>query len=530
MSGGSEEEAATADGEERIQDHAGTELETEPEPAVEPEAQTETEPEAEPEPEPETEPEPEPDTEPESEPEAAPEPGEAETEWVRRLSADEGLHFSEATVTRPVDFENTNPPPHPAACVAFDGGTEGCALAVVVDELPGFDATWLSFGIGRAKAKEGTLFGSAADGTCGVMQHAATESRRRAGSAGFGRRVDRQDGQLGLAIRAGSRLALHLSQRSEDGTRTAHFFVDGQECAVFVDIQDGGGDWVAGVTLPRGAAVSLQKVIQVDDDGFAEMMDGLAMAALSEDAEQAEADAKPDAPAPKPAPEAIQAAAWAPELSHQGLVFDEERGASRPAYSGLYPAACVPVPRGRKKKAARGFVLAILVEALPKPQRSEELQASLRKLWAKRKGLEEQKQPCKEVNTEIGELLATIHEHFSFGIGRAKNKEGEKYGMRMSISNTFGSYSAEGTCGVRQDNNDLSRFAATKGFGIRVGSVDGALEPVIQEGSRLALFLSGRGGDGTRTARFFVDGEECAEFVDIKDDGGASDWIAGKMP
>ena len=39
---------------------------------------------------------------------------------------------------------------------------------------------------------------------------------------------------------------------------------------------------------------------------------------------------------------------------------------------------------------------------------------------------------------------------------------------------------------------------------------------------RLALNLSARGVDGTRTARFFRDGLEVAVFVDIKDDGSDS--------
>ena len=47
------------------------------------------------------------------------------------------------------------------------------------------------------------------------------------------------------------------------------------------------------------------------------------------------------------------------------------------------------------------------------------------------------------------------------------------------------------------------------------------------EGSRLALHLSPRGAEGTRTARFFVDKEEVAVFAGIEDDGGSSDWVAG---
>ena len=55
------------------------------------------------------------------------------------------------------------------------------------------------------------------------------------------------------------RLALHLSGRSEDGTRTARFCMNGALLAVFVGIEDDGGssDWVAGFTLTPNARVRL---------------------------------------------------------------------------------------------------------------------------------------------------------------------------------------------------------------------------------------------------------------------------------
>ena len=89
-----------------------------------------------------------------------------------------------------------------------------------------------------------------------------------------------------------------------------------------------------------------------------------------------------------------------------------------------------------------------------------------------------------------------------------------------------------------EDESD--RGAATKGFGwrlrpaavgrarVRQGhSHDRKLGRPIVQGSRLALHLSPRGAEGRRTARFFVDKEEVAVFVDIEDDGGDSDWVAG---
>ena len=98
-----------------------------------------------------------------------------------------------------------------------------------------------------------------AGGTCGLWQYTSVESSRFAATMGFGRRADRDDTKLGPPIVQGSRLALHLSPRGAEGRRTARFFVDQKEVAVFVDIEDDGGDsdWVAGVTLSDNASVRL---------------------------------------------------------------------------------------------------------------------------------------------------------------------------------------------------------------------------------------------------------------------------------
>eukprot|EP01043_Picozoa_sp_COSAG02_P046809 COSAG02_NODE_4418_length_5382_cov_23.288283_3_plen_695_part_00 len=67
--------------------------------------------------------------------------------------------------------------------------------------------------------------------------------------------------------------------------------------------------------------------------------------------------------------------------------------------------------------------------------------------------------------------------------------------------------------------------ASAAGAGrFQVAGGNGMLEGGIM---RLALNLSARGVDGTRTARFFRDGLEVAVFVDIKDDGSDSEWLAG---
>ena len=139
------------------------------------------------------------------------------------------------------------------------GGAEGVALAAVVEALPKVYGQWFSFGVGRAMPKERKTFGGTANGTCGLRQDPEDESVRRAVAWGFGRRADRDDEKLGRPIVQGSRLALHLSPRGAEGRRTARFFVDKEEVAVFVDIEDDGGDsdWVAGVTLSKKASVRL---------------------------------------------------------------------------------------------------------------------------------------------------------------------------------------------------------------------------------------------------------------------------------
>ena len=112
---------------------------------------------------------------------------------------------------------------------------------------------------------EGVTVGWGANGTCGLGQIADVVSMRSAATTGFGRRADRDDDKLGRPIVQGSRLALHLSPRGAEGRRTARFFVDKEEVAVFAGIEDDGesSDWVAGVTLSFGALVRL---VPVTDD------------------------------------------------------------------------------------------------------------------------------------------------------------------------------------------------------------------------------------------------------------------------
>ena len=56
-------------------------------------------------------------------------------------------------------------------------------------------------------------------------------------------RSDRDDSELFEFIRSGCLLSLHLSgrSRSANGSRTARFYVDDVECAVFTNIPHDGG-------------------------------------------------------------------------------------------------------------------------------------------------------------------------------------------------------------------------------------------------------------------------------------------------
>jgi len=134
---------------------------------------------------------------------------------------------------------------------------------VVVEALPK-DGGWFSFGAGRVKKKDGDEFGTA-EGTCGMHQN-TDHGMRYVSATGFGQRVipagsDKlmRSSHLTAVIGEGSRLALHLSPRGAEGRRTLRFFAGGSEAAVFVDIEDDGGDsdWVAGVTLSADASVRL---------------------------------------------------------------------------------------------------------------------------------------------------------------------------------------------------------------------------------------------------------------------------------
>ena len=76
----------------------------------------------------------------------------------------------------------------------------GFALAALVEAMPGSSGDVISFGVGRAMAKEGNTFGGYGR-TCGLLQSSGLESRRHARTNGFGWRADREDEELGRPIR-----------------------------------------------------------------------------------------------------------------------------------------------------------------------------------------------------------------------------------------------------------------------------------------------------------------------------------------
>ena len=156
--------------------------------------------------------------------------------------------------------------------------------------------------------------------------------------------------ELEPEIRQGSRLALNLSGRELDGTRTARFFVDGAECAVFAGIEDDGGDsdWVAGVTLSSGARVKI-------------------VPALGPEVESWPKPPKPEAARPLPGRQLAEALpqakaeSWARHLSFDGLRWSEGGvTVTREEWAGEAPAACVAVERGE----AGSFALTVYIKEM----------------------------------------------------------------------------------------------------------------------------------------------------------------------
>ena len=178
--------------------------------------------------------------------------------WARHLSH-ERLAFGDGGAVCEQVGHN-----FPVACVPVrrdEGGP--FTLAVVVEALPpagGPYSAYFSFGVGRAIAKERSMFG-VDDGTCGLQQNVRDEADRCAATRNFGRRTDSASNRLASPIREGSLLALQLSGRSvTTGRRTARFLLDGVGCAEFQEVEelgDGSADWVAGVRLSSGARVRI---------------------------------------------------------------------------------------------------------------------------------------------------------------------------------------------------------------------------------------------------------------------------------
>jgi len=142
----------------------------------------------------------------------------------------------------------------------------GFALAIEINDMPQLFGSDFSFGVGRSIRKH-EWFGLS-EHSCGLFQNndPGRESDRCTDAVEFGRREDNPDGswsgarRLRAEIHEGCRLALQLSARDADGNRRAHFFVNREEVAVFGGILDSPGeegDWVAGMTLPPCARVTI---------------------------------------------------------------------------------------------------------------------------------------------------------------------------------------------------------------------------------------------------------------------------------
>ena len=180
--------------------------------------------------------------------------------WARHLSHEQLVFGDGGVVCEQVGHN------FPVACVPVRRDESGSfTLAVVVEALPpasGAYSAYFSFGVGRAIAKERSMFG-VDDGTCGLQQNVRDEADRCAASRGFGRRADSASDRLASPIREGSLLALQLSGRSvTTGLRTARFLLDGVGCAEFQEVEehdDGSApaNWVAGVRLSSGARVRI---------------------------------------------------------------------------------------------------------------------------------------------------------------------------------------------------------------------------------------------------------------------------------
>eukprot|EP01045_Picozoa_sp_COSAG04_P010732 COSAG04_NODE_664_length_11441_cov_5.400458_8_plen_516_part_00 len=211
-------------------------------------------------------------------------------------------------------------------------------------------------------------------------------------------------------------------------------------------------------------------------------------------------------PEPEPEPEPDGTTVWARPLSSNLLTFSDGNATAfftpppKTWRGGPWgPAALVAVPRG----LTTGFSVAVVVEAMHEPQ-----------------------PPDSFGHPSLAQGF------FSFGVGSAMDKEDPMFPTDPD-GGGFGGYTAVGTCGlVQTPSNSYCRW---RDCGRRADRDDKWLYSSrgrrlnIVQGSVLGVDLSPRDAGGRRTARFLVDGSPVAVFVDIEDDGGSSDWVAGAL-
>ena len=468
-------------------------------------------------------------------------------DMTARLVAMRRGYDDSTTVARLWGYNEGDSSPTACVCVPRGAAEWGVALAVEVIAMPKEYGSSFAFGVGRAVPEEGGWGFS--EQTCGLRQSVWDAAGRSAATNGFGKRVGRA--KFEPPIKEGSRLALHLSARSSEGTRTARFFVDGSEVVVFADVEDDGGDtdWVAGVTLSPKAQVRIVPAqgveLLTEPERRAEAVFSAEVKIVALAVKKIKA-LNPSLPLDKIAPKARE---MYPELDESGvrvgpklvlaaLQLLQQRGElprscrELPALPKDFEAVAKAVAsRAKAKVAAEKQAVAKKTAAKVEKKRVAAEQRAKRQAASKAasrpmewdRQLSHPKVPCVAV-PHAGDLAMAVvvdslpklelSSVFSFGLGHAKLKKG--FGLD------------EGTCGLVQETRVYqgSNRGALVNFGRhflgrRVDCAGTKLAPPIKQGSRLGIHLSARGADapGRRTARFFVDGSEAATFI-LQDDGG----------
>eukprot|EP01045_Picozoa_sp_COSAG04_P006537 COSAG04_NODE_323_length_16882_cov_5.975627_21_plen_781_part_00 len=475
-------------------------------------------------------------------------------EMTARLTAMRRGYDDSTIVARPWGYNEGDS--SPTACVSVPRGDAewGVALAIEVIAMPKEYGSSFAFGVGRTIPEDGGWGFS--EQTCGLRQSVWDTAGRSAATNGFGKRVG--FAKFEPPITEGSRLALHLSARSSEGTRTARFFVNGSEVVVFADVEDDGGDtdWVAGVTLSPKAQVRIAPAegaeLLTEPERRAEAVFSAEVKIVALAVKKIKA-LNPSLPLDKIAPKARE---MYPELDESGVRVGPKlvlAALQLLQQRGELPRSCRELPalpkdfeavakaiasRAKVKVAAEKQAVAkkaaskvvkkrVAAEQLAKRQAASKV-ASRPMEWDRQ--LSHPKVPCVAV-PHAGDLAMAVvvdslpklelSSVFSFGLGHAKGWLVRGWAKGFGLD--------EGTCGLVQETRvyqGSNRGALANGLGRRVDRAGTKLAPPIKQGSRLALNLSAADARGRRLARFFVDASEAATFA-LQDDGSNTGWVAG---